>query len=48
MMQPYTASARISQADIRRERYEKNKRNREFYDCIRDIVRHPAVLRMKK
>lgn len=47
-MQPYTASARIFQADIRRERYEKNKRNREFYDCIRDIVRHPAVLRMKK
>lgn len=46
-MQPYTASARISQADIRRERFEQNKRNREFYDCIRDIVLHPVVLRMK-
>lgn len=47
-MQPHTASTRMSQSDIRRQRYERNERNREFYDCIRDIVYHPVVLRMKE
>lgn len=39
---------RISQADLRKKRYKENEKNQEFYDCIKDIVSHPAVLRMKE
>lgn len=38
----------ISPADIRRRRYAGDRRNREFYDCISDIVCHPVVLQMKR
>ncbi|NCB93479.1 MAG: HD domain-containing protein [Clostridia bacterium] len=38
---------RISPADLRKRRYEKNERNQEFYDCIKDIIDHPVVLQMK-
>lgn len=38
---------KISKADLRKKRYEKNEKNQEFYDCIKDIIDHPAVLRMK-
>lgn len=38
----------ISEADIRKKRYEKIEENLEFYNCIQDIVTHPAVLKMKK
>lgn len=34
-------------AENRRRRYERIKKNREFYECIQDIVDHPAVLQMK-
>lgn len=32
----------------RRERQKNSRSNQEFYDCIRDIMYHPVVLRMKK
>ena len=40
--------ARDSRETIRRKRRERTKENLEFYECIRDIVSHPAVLEMKK
>lgn len=32
----------------RKARRERMEQNQEFYDCIRDIVYHPIVLKMKK
>ena len=40
--------ARDSRETVRRKRRERTKENLEFYECIRDIVSHPAVLEMKK
>ena len=40
--------ARDSRETVRRKRREHTKENLEFYECIRDIVSHPAVLEMKK
>ena len=40
--------ARDSRETARRKRRERTKENLEFYECIRDIVSHPAVLEMKK
>lgn len=42
-----TPRPKISAADIRKRRYELNEINQEFYECIKDIVTHPAVLQMK-
>lgn len=39
---------RVSAADLRKKRYEQNEKNQEFYECIKDIVNHPVVLRMKE
>lgn len=39
--------ARDSRETVRRKRRERTKENLEFYECIRDIVSHPAVLEMK-
>lgn len=39
---------RTAPADIRRKRFREYEKNREFYDCIRDIVCHPVVLQMKR
>ena len=36
--------ARDSRETVRRKRRERTKENLEFYECIRDIVSHPAVL----
>ncbi len=35
-------------ARARKARQFKNHLNQEFYDCIRDIMQHPVVQRMKK
>ena len=40
--------AKDSRENLRRKRRERTKENLEFYECIRDIVGHPAVLEMKK
>ena len=40
--------AKGSREALRRKRRERTKENLEFYECIRDIVSHPAVLEMKK
>ena len=40
--------AKDSRENLRRKRREHTKENLEFYECIRDIVGHPAVLEMKK
>lgn len=39
--------AKDSRENLRRKRRERTKENLEFYECIRDIVGHPAVLEMK-
>lgn len=39
--------ARDSRETVRRKRREHTKENLEFYECIRDIVSHPAVLEIK-
>ncbi|MBS6194570.1 MAG: HD domain-containing protein [Clostridiales bacterium] len=38
----------ISTADIRKKRYKQNEKNQEFYECVKDIISHPAVRQMKK
>lgn len=38
---------RPSDIQIRKKRREELERNQEFYNCIKDIVYHPVVLKMK-
>lgn len=35
-------------ARARRARFFKNNLKQEFYDCIKDVIEHPVVLKMKK